>query len=64
MHEYTGVRDPSRLSQLTWKSKDFIAQMGRLTGYALEDSSIPGFATYSAKHPAPTVNRLPVPVFF
>ena len=58
MHEYTSIHDPWRLSQLTWKSEDFIAQIGRLTGYALEDKAIPGFAAYSAKHPAPTVSRL------
>ena len=58
MHEYTGIHDPSRLSQLTWKSQDFIAQIGRLTDYALEDKAVPGFAAFSAKHPAPTVSRL------
>ena len=60
MHEDTGIHDPSRLSQLTWKSKDFIAQIGRLTGYALEDEAIPGFTAYSAKHPAPMVSCFPM----
>ena len=64
MHEYTGVQDPSRLKQLAWKSKDFIAQIGRLTGYVLEDKGIPGCAAYSAKYPAPTVSRLHVQVLF
>ena len=64
MHEYTGIHDRSRLNQLTWQSRDFIAQIRRLTGYALEDKAIPGFASYSANHPAPTVSRFSKRILF
>ena len=64
MHEYTGLEDPSRLNRLTWSVEDFIAQIGRLTGYILEDKNIPGLAAYRSTNPAPTVSRLTMLVFF
>ena len=63
MHEYTGLEDPSRLNQLTWSVSDFIAQIGRLTGYTLEDKDIPGLAAYRSTKPAPMVSRLAILVF-
>ena len=35
MHEYTGPKDPSRLTQVTWPITDLVAQIGRPTGYVL-----------------------------
>ena len=64
MHEYTGLEDPSRLNRLTWSVEDFIAQIGRLTGYVLEDKNVPGLAAYRSSKPAPTVSRLAMLVFF
>ena len=56
MHEYIGPTDPSRLTQATWSVNDFIAQIGRLTGYVLESKNIPGRAAYRSSQPAPTVS--------
>ena len=64
MHEYTGLEDPSRLNRLTWSVEDFIAQIGRLTGYVLEDKNVPGLAAYRSTNPAPTVSRLAMLIFF
>ena len=63
MHEYTGLEDPSRLNRLTWSVEDFIAQIGRLTGYVLEDKNVPGLAAYRSSKPVPTVSRLAMFVF-